>query len=72
MSGKVPENALLVCFGCLSNVGPLTGLAGMEVVREVGPGTASILGLGGLATEVQTVVAKTVLPSGSSPWMAVR
>jgi hypothetical protein len=42
MSGLVPENARFVCFGCLSNVGPLTGLAGIEVVREVRPRTASI------------------------------
>ena len=25
---SVPQNALFVCFGCLSNVGTLTGLAG--------------------------------------------
>jgi len=56
---KVPRNALFVCFGCLSNVGTLTGLAGLEIVRQVGPENASIFCLGGLATEVPTVLEKT-------------
>ena len=34
---QVPGNALFVCFGCLPNVGTLTGLASLEVVRQVGP-----------------------------------
>ena len=59
MSNQVPENALFVCFGCLSNVGTLTRLAGLEVVRQVGPGKACIFCLAGLATEVQTVLDKT-------------
>lgn len=29
---QVPRNALFDCFGCPSNVGTLTGLAGREVV----------------------------------------
>jgi uncharacterized metal-binding protein len=56
---KVPRNALFVCFGCLSNVGTLTGLAGLEIVRQVGPQNTSIFCLGGLATEVPTVLEKT-------------
>jgi uncharacterized metal-binding protein len=56
---KVPKNALFVCFGCLSNVGMLTGLAGLEIVQQVGPQNASIFCLGGLATEVPTVLEKT-------------
>jgi len=59
MSGNVPENALFVCFGCLSNVGTLTGLAGLEVVRQVGLEKAGIFCLAGLATEVQMVIDKT-------------
>ena len=57
--GKAPQNALFVCFGCLSNVGTLTGVAGLEVVRKVGPQKARIFCLGGLATEVRTVLDKT-------------
>lgn len=56
---QVPRNALFVCFGCLSNVGTLTGLAGLEVVWEVGPQNAAIFCLGGLATDVPTVLDKT-------------
>jgi uncharacterized metal-binding protein len=56
---NVPRNALFLCFGCLSNVGTLTGLAGLEVVKEVGPQNAAIFCLGGLATEVPTVLEKT-------------
>jgi uncharacterized metal-binding protein len=59
MSQQAPHNALFVCFGCLSNVGTLTGLAGLEVVKEVGPQNAGIFCLGGLATEVPTVLDKT-------------
>lgn len=59
MSNQAPENALFVWFGCLSNVGMLTGLAGLEVVRQLGPEKASIFCLGGLATEVPTVLDKT-------------
>jgi len=59
MSDQVPENALFVCFGCLSNVGTLTGLAGLEVVRQVGTDRAGIFCLGGLATEVKMVQDKT-------------
>lgn len=59
MSQQAPHNALFVCFGCLSNVGTMTGLAGLEVVKEVGPQNAGIFCLGGLATEVPTVLDKT-------------
>ncbi|MBN1138660.1 MAG: hypothetical protein JXM73_18890 [Anaerolineae bacterium] len=54
MSNSVPENALFVCFGCLSNVGTLTGLAGLEAVKQAG-----IFCLGGLATEAPSVLDKT-------------
>lgn len=59
MSGNVPENALFVCFGCLSNVGTLTGLAGLEAVKQAGPDKAGIFCLGGLATEAEMVLDKT-------------
>ncbi|MBN1667027.1 MAG: putative zinc-binding protein [Anaerolineales bacterium] len=59
MSNGVPKNALFVCFGCLSNVGTLTGLAGLEVVKQVGLETAGIFCLGGLATESKMVTEKT-------------
>ena len=56
---NVPKNALFVCFGCMSNVGTLTGLAGLEVVKQVGPQNAGIFCLGGLATEAPMVLDKT-------------
>lgn len=34
MGNQVPENALFVCFGCMSNVGTLTGLA--DQARQTG------------------------------------
>ena len=40
-------------------MGTLTGLAGLEVVRQVGLGEAGIFCLGGLATEAQMVLDKT-------------
>ena len=58
-TNNVPKNALFVCFGCLSNVGALTGLAGLEVVKEVGLQQANIFCLGGLATESKMVLDKT-------------
>ena len=58
-SDNVPKNALFVCFGCMSNVGTLTGLAGLEVVKQVGPQNAGIFCLGGLATEAPMVLDKT-------------
>lgn len=54
----LPENALFVCFGGMSNVGTLTGLAGLEAVRQAGPGKAAIFCLGGLPTGAETVLAK--------------
>ena len=59
MSDKVPENALFVCFGCMSNVGTLTGLAGLEAVKQLEPGKAGIFCLGGLPTQSQSVLDKT-------------
>ncbi len=59
MSDKVPENALFVCFGCLSNVGMLTGLAGLEVVKQVWLDKACIFCLAGLAAEEKMVLDKT-------------
>ena len=58
MSDNVPENALFVCFGGMSNVGTLTGLAGLEAVRRAGPGKAGIFCLGGLPTGAEIVLAK--------------
>jgi uncharacterized metal-binding protein len=56
---NVPKNALFVCFGGLSNVGTLTGLAGLEAVRRAEPGEAGIFCLGGLPTEAKSVMDKT-------------
>jgi len=59
MGNNVPDNALFVCFGGMSNVGTLTGLAGLEAVRQVEPGKAGIFCLGGLPTQSQSVLDKT-------------
>lgn len=56
---KTSQTALFVCFGCLSNVGALTGLAGLEVVRRLGLERVNIFCLGGLATEAPPVLEKT-------------
>jgi uncharacterized metal-binding protein len=53
------ENALFVCFGCLSNLGRITGLAALGVVDEVGIEKANIFCLGGLATDGKLVIEKT-------------
>ena len=59
MSNQVPENALFVCFGGMSNVGVLTELAGLQAVRQVEPGKAGIFCLGGLPTQSPSVLDKT-------------
>jgi uncharacterized metal-binding protein len=59
MADGVPDNALFVCFGGMSNVGTLTGLAGLEAVKRAGPGKAAIFCLGGLPTGAPTVLEKT-------------
>ncbi|NMB54713.1 MAG: hypothetical protein GYA15_08415 [Leptolinea sp.] len=59
MTENVPETALFVCFGAMSNVGMMTGLAAIEAVKKVEPGKAGIFCLGGLPTQAPTVIAKT-------------
>jgi uncharacterized metal-binding protein len=59
MTENVPENALFVCFGAMSDVGMMTGLAAIEAVKQVEPGKAGIFCLGGLPTQAPTVLAKT-------------
>lgn len=59
MIENVPDTALFVCFGAMSNVGMMTGLAAIEAVKKVEPGKAGIFCLGGLPTEAPTVLAKT-------------
>lgn len=59
MAENVPENALFVCFGAMSNVGMMTGLAAIEAVKQVDPGKAGIFCLGGLPTQAPSVLAKT-------------
>jgi uncharacterized metal-binding protein len=59
MPDQLPENALFVCFGGMSNVGTLTGLAGLEAVKQAGPDKAAIFCLGGLPTGAPTVLDKT-------------
>lgn len=56
---EIPQNALFVCFGGMSNVGTLTGLAGLEVVRRAGLDKARIFCLGGLPTGAPSVLEKT-------------
>lgn len=58
-ANQVPKNALFVCFGGMSNVGTLTGVASLEVVRKSAPGQVGIFCLGGLPTEAPTVLDKT-------------
>lgn len=53
-----PENALFVCFGGLSNVGTLSGLAALEVVRELTPRKACIFCLGALPARSESVMEK--------------
>lgn len=59
MANGLPDNALFVCFGGMSNVGTLTGLAGLEAVKRAGPGEAAIFCLGGLPTAAPSVIEKT-------------
>jgi uncharacterized metal-binding protein len=59
MAQNVPENALFVCFGGMSNVGVLTGLAGLEAARRAGPDKAQVFCLGGLPTQAPSVMEKT-------------
>jgi uncharacterized metal-binding protein len=59
MAENVPENALFVCFGAMSNVGMMTGLAALEAVKQVEPGKAGIFCLGGLPTQAPSVLEKT-------------
>lgn len=58
-NGNAPDTALFVCFGGMSNVGVLTGLAGLEVMRRVGREKACIFCLGGLPTQAPSVLEKT-------------
>lgn len=58
LSENVSNNALFVCFGCMSNVGRITGLAGLEAIRRVGLETAGIFCLGALATRATPVLEK--------------
>ena len=58
-ASQSPETALFVCFGGMSNVGTLTGLAGLEVMKQVGRDKACIFCLGGLPTQAPTVLKAT-------------
>jgi uncharacterized metal-binding protein len=58
-ANQSPETALFVCFGGMSNVGTLTGLAGLEVMKQVGRDKACIFCLGGLPTQAPTVLKAT-------------
>jgi uncharacterized metal-binding protein len=51
--------ALFVCFGCLSNTGRLTGIAGMKAIKKVGLDKANIFCLAALATGGKLVIDKT-------------
>lgn len=58
-TNNVPETALFVCFGGMSNVGVLTGLAGLEVMKQLGRQKACVFCLGGLPTQSPSVLEKT-------------
>jgi uncharacterized metal-binding protein len=51
--------ALFVCFGCLSNTGRLTGIAGLKAIEKIGIDKANIFCLGALATKGKLVIDKT-------------
>ena len=51
---------MFVCFGGMSNVGTLSGLAGLEVMREVTPQKACIFCLGALPARTESVMGKTL------------
>lgn len=53
------ENALFSCFGGASNTGITSGLACLEVVKELGLEKVAIMCLGGLPTRVKPVLGKT-------------
>ncbi|MCX6002620.1 MAG: putative zinc-binding protein [Chloroflexi bacterium] len=53
------ENAIFSCFGGASNTGITSGLACLEVVKELGLQKAAIMCLGGLPTSVKPVLGKT-------------
>jgi len=55
----VPENALFVCAGCMSNVGALSVLAGLEAVNRAGPDKIGVYSLAGLATGVSPIIDAT-------------
>lgn len=59
MNNKAPKHALFVCFGGMSNVGTLTGLAGLAAIRRAEPGKVGIFCLGGLPTAAPSVMDKT-------------
>jgi len=51
--------ALFVCFGCLSNTGRLTGVAGLKAIEKIGIDKANISCLAALATKGKLVMDKT-------------
>jgi uncharacterized metal-binding protein len=51
--------ALFVCFGCLSNTGRLTGIAGLKAVEKIGMEKANIFCLAALTTKSRLVMDKT-------------
>ena len=53
------ENVLFSCFGGASNTGITSGLACLEVVKELGLEKVAIMCLGGLPTNVKPVFGKT-------------
>jgi len=50
---------MFVCFGGMSNVDILSGLASLEALQKIPEEKAGIFCLGGLPTEAPTVLAKT-------------
>ena len=59
MADSIPETALFVCFGGMSNVGIMTGLASIEAMKQVKPGKAGIFCLAGLPTHSAGVLSVT-------------
>ncbi len=51
--------AIFVCFGCLSNTGRLTGIAGLKAIEKAGVEKANIFCLAALANKSEPVLEKT-------------
>jgi len=53
------ENVIFSCYGGASNTGITSALASLEAVKELGLEKAAVMCLGGLPTNVKSVLGKT-------------